>query len=137
MEDRHIDMGEQATTLPLLRSREKADEPSVSSAIEHVIDASERIIVDRIELMRLDTHETVSRTLRGASLLALGGVLLCGGWFAAMAIVVVALEEYGAPTAGYAIVFCLSLAAGASLVAFGMQRLPRPPTGTKNGARHG
>lgn len=129
-------MGYQVTTLPL-RAREKTEEPSVSSTLERVLDASERVIIDRIELMRLDAHETVARTLRAAALLALGGALLCGGWFAAMAIIVLVLDTYGAPTAGYAMVVCLSVAVGASLVVLGMQRLPSAATHGKNGPNHG
>jgi uncharacterized membrane protein YqjE len=128
-------MGYQSTAV--LRSREQGHEPSVSSALERVLDASERVIIDRIDLMRLDTHETVARTLRAVALLALGGVLLCSGWFAAMAIVILVLNEYGAPATGYAVVACLSVAMGASLVAVGMQRLPGVATRTKDGPNHG
>ena len=131
-------MGDQATTLPLpQQARETADEPSVSSALERVLDASERVIVDRIELMRLDTHETVLRTLRAAIILAAGAALLCGGWFAAMAIVVHVLDQFGAPAAGYAIVACLSVTVGASLVARGMRPMPAATIHAKNGPNHG
>ncbi len=129
-------MGDQAARLPLLQPREKGDEPSVSSALERVLDASERVIVDRIELMRLDTHETVSRALSAAIMLALGAALLFSGWFAAMAIVVLVLDAYGAPAAGCAIVAGLSLVVGGSLIARGTRPLPTASR-AMNGPHHG
>ena len=121
-----------------LRSGDKKAPPSLSSALERVANASQRIITDRIDLVCLESAAAFSRALHGGALLGVGGILICGGWFAAMAIVVVLLDAYVTTTAGLAVVALLSAAAGGALVVLGLRRLPAPVSAQKiREARHG
>lgn len=58
-------------------------EPSVSSALEHLVAGSQGVITKRIDLALLEGQELMSRTFRGAALLGFGMVLAVGAWFAA------------------------------------------------------
>ncbi len=120
-----------------VRAGDTSASPSLSSAFERVLTASQRVITDRIDLVRLESAATISHAIRGGALLGVGGILICGGWFAAMGIVVVLLDAYVTLTAGLAVVALLSLAAGGSFVVLGLQRLLPPVTAQRiNAARH-
>jgi len=60
-----------------------AAEPSMSSALEHLVAGSQGAITKRIDLALLEGQELFSRTLRAAALLGFGMVLAAGAWFAA------------------------------------------------------
>ena len=57
-----------------------AAEPSVSSALEHLVAGSQGAITKRIDLALLEGQELLSRTFRGAALLGFGMVLAAGAW---------------------------------------------------------
>lgn len=59
-----------------------AAEPSVSSALEHLMASSQGVIAKRIDLALLEGHELLARTLRGAALIGLGVIVAAGAWFA-------------------------------------------------------
>lgn len=133
-----MEMNHDPTGIPAaLYSGDKNASPSLSSALERVLNASQRVITDRIDLVRLESAAAISRALRGGALLGVGSILISGGWFAAMAIVMVLLDEYVTPTAALAVVALLSVATGGSFVVLGLRRLLAPATTQKlNGARH-
>ncbi len=60
-------------------------EPSVSTALEHLVVASQGVITKRIDLALLEGQELVSRTLRNAMLGAVSLVLALAAWFALVA----------------------------------------------------
>src|SRR5690348_3140387 len=90
-----MSMNHAVTTMPT-QPTETNGEPSVTAALEHVIEAGQRVIADRIDLVRLDTSEVLVHTLDAAAILVAGGILLCGAWFVAMAMLVVGLQPYAA-----------------------------------------
>jgi hypothetical protein len=132
-----MEMNHDSTATLAFRSGDKETPPSVSSAVERVLNASQRLITDRFDLVRLESAEALSRALCGGALLSVGGILICGGWFVAMAIIVVLLDQYAPRAVGLAVVAVLSGAAGGSIVALGLRRLLAPGSAQKmNEARH-
>jgi len=63
-------------------SSEHATEPSVVDSLVRVIEAGQRLLVDRLDLARFDLGKIVTRSLRGAAFIAGGAVLLTGACFA-------------------------------------------------------
>ena len=63
-------------------------EPSVSSALEHLVAGSHGVVTKRVELALLEVQERLSRTLHRAALVGVGIVLAAAAWFAVAACVV-------------------------------------------------
>jgi len=59
-------------------------EPSLVESVVHVVEAGQRLLVDRLDLARFDLGQVVSRTMRGVAFVAAGAVLLTGACFALM-----------------------------------------------------
>lgn len=57
-------------------------EPSVSSALEHLVAGSQGVITKRIDLALLEGQELLSRSLERAALVGAGMVLAAAAWFA-------------------------------------------------------
>ena len=79
------------------------DGASIGDALGRLLSASEQVLIDQIDLTRLeveqalnrlrdDAETTVSRVTRGAVLLGSGVALAVGGWFMLMAALIVALD---------------------------------------------
>jgi len=79
------------------------DGASIGDALGRLLSASEQVLIDQIDLTRLeveqalnrlrdDAETTVSRVTRGAVLLGSGVALALGGWFMLMAALIVALD---------------------------------------------
>ena len=78
-----MELAETRVTPPdIADGRGAAAEPSVSSALEHLMAGSQGVIARRIDLALLEGQELLSRTLRGAGLIGLAIVLAAGAWFA-------------------------------------------------------
>jgi len=69
-----------------------APETPLGQALEHVVEASQRVVVDRIELLRLETYATVVRVVRGAMLAGIGIFAVCIAWTALMGIIIAVPE---------------------------------------------
>ena len=67
-------------------------EPSVSSAIEHLVASSQDVITKRIALAMLEGRELLSRTLYGVVFVGLGMVVGAGAWFALAACLVLSVR---------------------------------------------
>jgi uncharacterized membrane protein YqjE len=61
---------------------------SVTSAIEHVLTSSQRVLVDRIDLLLLEAREDASTAVRGAALMVGAAILLFYGGITALAWIV-------------------------------------------------
>jgi uncharacterized membrane protein YqjE len=61
---------------------------SLTSAVERVLVSSQRVLVDRIDLLRLEAREDIATALRGATLVLGGAILLFYGWIIVVAWVV-------------------------------------------------
>src|SRR5574340_19251 len=110
---------------------DKHASPSLASAFERVLNASQRVITDRVDLVRLESAAAISRAIRGGALLGVGGIFISGGWFAVMAIVTNLVGAHVSPTAGLAVVAFLSGAAGGAFVVLGLRWLRAPVTAEK------
>jgi uncharacterized membrane protein YqjE len=117
-----------------------AVDPSVSSAIEHLVASSEGVIADRIDLAMLEGQGVLSRALQRGALVGLGMVLGAGAWFAAAASLVLLMTPNATLVLRLA-AFALLNAAGASgFVALAMrarQRTPVRTSGDVSGATRG
>src|SRR3954453_9524623 len=70
------------------------DQPSVVGSVERMIDAGQRLVIERIDLMRLEVQDAVGRAMGAALLRRVGATLAFTGWLALMAVMVLALRDY-------------------------------------------
>jgi hypothetical protein len=54
--------------------------PTVSGAIDRVVDAAQHVVTDQFDLARLETLAVARRVVRSGMLVLLGGILLLGAW---------------------------------------------------------
>jgi len=57
-----------------------APAPTVSGALERVVDAAQHVIVDQLDLIRLEMGLLVRHLLQGGALLMLGSLFLVVAW---------------------------------------------------------
>jgi|GEM_PF-2641000 len=67
-------------------------EPGVGPSIGRVVDLSQRVVIDRLELLQVESRDWLVRAARYAGLVGLGTVSLTVGWIALLAAGVVALD---------------------------------------------
>ena len=101
-------------------------EPSVVSALRRVLDAGQRIVVDRIDLARLDVLAALARGVHGAVFVVLGVIPISIGWLALVVGAVVVLEGYFTQPVSLAIAGAINMLVGIGLVLVGTQRMRRP-----------
>jgi Putative Actinobacterial Holin-X, holin superfamily III len=68
-------------------------EPSVFDALVRVFEAGQRIVLDRIEMVRLDFDRATMRTLRGTVWVVVGAILTVSSWIGLMAALAMWLYE--------------------------------------------
>jgi hypothetical protein len=90
---------------------------SVADAAMQVIDAAERVVVDRIDLMRFDLRQRADRAAREAALLAVGAALIVLAAVALLAAGVVWLAQFVSLQASLASVAALTAVLGGIAVA--------------------
>jgi hypothetical protein len=111
-----------AHNAPMVPVSPPADEPSIVEAAVRVFEAGQRVVLDRVDLARLDLAQIASRMVRGAVLIAVGAVLVAGAWFTFLAGVVVWLDMRLPLTTSLAVVGLTSAAAGAAALMLGVRR---------------
>ena len=62
--------------------------PSLTSAVERVLASSQRVLVDRLDLLLLEVREDVATAVRGGAVALGGAILLFYGWIVLVAWVV-------------------------------------------------
>lgn len=67
-------------------------EPSLGSAAARVLDLTQRVAIDRIELLQVESYNRLVATARNASLLVIGMMCLMVAWLVLLAALVVALK---------------------------------------------
>lgn len=113
-----------------------AGEPSVSSAIEHLVASSQGVITKRIDLAMLEGRELLSRTLQGAVFVGLGMVVGAGAWFALVACLVSLVLPDANLTVRLAAFGLLNAGGTVGLLALANYgRLPTPASPEKDGSR--
>ena len=93
-------------------------EPSAVSAAERAIEAAQGIVVDRIELIRLEVIETVSSFGQRAGIMAAAGVVLLLGWIGFAVAAVVVLSHRMPLATSVALVAGINLLAGIALATY-------------------
>lgn len=97
-------------------------EPSIGPALERVINLSQRVVVDRIELLQVESQDWLVRAARRASLISLGAMSLLVAWIALLAAGVVALDGYLPLGARLVLVAGVEVLVGVALLRWGMLR---------------
>lgn len=97
-------MNRALTTADDRRPEEGQPEPSAVSAVERAVDAAQRIAVERLELMRLEIAESLTRVAKGSGLMAAAGLIIVFGLAGLAAALVVVLAERMPLAASIAIV---------------------------------
>jgi uncharacterized membrane protein YqjE len=100
-------------------------EPSVASAIEHLVASSQGVITKRIDLALLEGEELLSRTLQRAALVTLSMVLGAGAWFAVAACLVLLVIPNGNWVVRLAAFALLNAGGALGLVALAMRHRPQ------------
>lgn len=100
----------------------RPDEPSVASAIVEVLDAGQRVVLDRIELLALEARAAGAGAIASLAFLMCGLGLLLVGWVAANALVIVLIARTWTPAEGIALVAGVNLAAGAVALVLARRR---------------
>jgi uncharacterized membrane protein YqjE len=98
------------------------DQPSVVGSVERMFDAGQRLLIERIDLARLEAQDAIGRALWTALFVIAGATLAFTGWLALMAVMVLALRDYaGLPTAmSILIVGAAHAILGGALVIYGI-----------------
>jgi hypothetical protein len=106
----------------MLDTHPSPSEPSLVDSVVHVLEAGQRVVLDRVDLLRFDLSQLATRTLGGAVLIAVGAFLLAGAWFILMGAVVVSLQQYLSLSASLAAVAATTAGFGAGAIAIGIRR---------------
>ncbi|HZW76480.1 MAG TPA: phage holin family protein [Caldimonas sp.] len=113
---------------------------SMGEALSHLVDATERVVTERVDLARLEAEhklaelgdeigERCARAVRGGTLIGSGAVLAIGGWFILMAAAIVVLHRWLVLDASIAIVGGANLLLALPLIGRGAAVLRRPLAG--------
>jgi hypothetical protein len=96
-------------------------EPSLVESVIHVLEAGQRVVVDRVDLLRADLSQAASRALSSATLIAVGAFLLAGAWFTLMGAAVVGLQQYLSLFASLTAVAAVTGGLGAGAIVIGIR----------------
>lgn len=94
-------------------------EPSLVTSLGRIVEAGQRIVVNRIDLARFDILDVVSRALRGGAMVMMGSVVLLVGWLALSLAAILLGANYMSLAGSAAAVGLFNAAAGAVLVTVG------------------
>ena len=101
-------------------------EPSAVGAAERAIEAAQRIVVERIELLRLEVIESVSSLAQRVGLMLAAGVVALLGWCGFAVAAVLVLSHRMPMASSVALVAAVHLLAGVALATYastaGMRR---------------
>lgn len=101
-------------------------EPSAVSAAERAMEAAQRIVVDRIELLRLEVIESASTLAQRVGLMLAAGVVALLGWCGLAVAAVLVLSHRMPMASSVALVAAVHLLAGVALATYasaaGMRR---------------
>lgn len=100
--------------------QQRENEPTLSTALERVVETSQRVLIDRLELLRVEVEEDVSRTLQSMVFLVGAAVLGICGWLALLAAVIRWLDGLLPLSASLAIVGGANAIIAGVLAAYGV-----------------
>ena len=110
-------------------------EPSTTEAVERVLDAGQRLVGERIELVKLDVQNVLSEKVSQGVTILLPGLFAFGGWWILMAALVAFLDTYLVLPASLAIVGGTHVLLGTGLTAIALSRA-HAHAAAKNGNGH-
>jgi hypothetical protein len=93
-------------------AEKQRDDTSLIAAVVDLIDAGQRVLIDRIELALVETRAGARGALTSFALLLFGLALLLVGWVAANAVGVLYLEQYWARPQAIAAAALVNFVAG-------------------------
>lgn len=99
------------------------NEPSVTSALERIVLASQRVVGDRIDLALLELRELLAITFRGLLALGLALGLLLFAWVAASSMLVFLLLGVMSRSAALGVVAGINLVLGGVLLRIALSRI--------------
>jgi hypothetical protein len=97
-------------------------EPALGAAIDRVVDLSQRVVIDRIELLQVESKDWLVRAARSAGLASLGTLSLAVAWIALLAAAVVALDGRMPLGVRLVLVAAVQVVVGGSLLGWAMLR---------------
>jgi hypothetical protein len=93
-------------------------EPSAVNAAERAVEAAQRIVVDRIELIRLEAQEALTSLVVRTGLMIAAGVVILLGWSALAVAAALWLSTWMLLPASLALVGAVHVLAGAGFAAY-------------------
>ncbi|HVM95299.1 MAG TPA: phage holin family protein [Candidatus Acidoferrales bacterium] len=100
------------------------EEESVSGAFERVVDASQRMLSDHIELIRLEVRDGMTHVVTAGALVGTGVLFAFAAWCSLMAALVACMVPTLSLAASLLVVALLTAAGSAVCVAFGVREVP-------------
>jgi uncharacterized membrane protein YqjE len=98
------------------------NEPSLGSALERVVAASQKVVQERTELVFLEVRELLAATFEGLLALGLAIGLLLLAWTSAIAAMVFFLMEVMPRSHALAVAACVNIGFGALLIRVAMAK---------------
>jgi len=98
------------------------NEPSLGSALERVVSASQKVVQERTELVFIEVRELLSATFEGLLALGLAVGLLLLAWVAAVAAMIIFLTELMPRSGALAVAALVNVTLGAVLVRIAMSK---------------
>jgi uncharacterized membrane protein YqjE len=97
--------------------------PPVSTALEHVAEAVQRVVTDQFRLARVEAESTARRMAVGVGMVAAAALFAVVAWIGVCGAVWAALRHVIPPAAAFAVVALVNLALGGGLAFAGISRL--------------
>ena len=113
--------------------RSPSSEPSLGDSLVRVVEAGQRVVLDRIDLARLDVSQAVRRLLSSAELLGIGAMLITGAWFLLMGGVVCWLQPQLSLPLSFVVAAAITVVVGGTALGIGAARIREEVPGS--GAR--
>lgn len=107
---------------PAMDADHRVDAPTVTSALDRMVDAAQQVVVDQVRLARLEAQSALADTARDSALVGAGAIVLLLAWVFAMIALQTLLVRYLDPAAGYGILAGANAVIGAALVTVGRSR---------------
>ena len=98
------------------------NEPSVTAAVERVINASQKVVTERTELVFIEVRELLRGTFEGLLALGLAIGLFLMAWTAAVAALIIFLTQAMSRSGALATAAALNLVLGVVLVRIAMSK---------------
>jgi len=108
------------------------NEPSPIAVVVRAVEAGQRMVLDRVELMQLEVKQSLKSAGQAAGFAAAGGSALLLGWVAVAAGLVVLLNLVLPLWAAFGLVGVVHMAAGGALLMVAMKKPHAPQLDPKS-----